>query len=410
MSARYMRKVCFGVFLTLSLLFFPLSGTAEVLRGRDIQGSWREERFDILLEFGGGRYSVRSRDGERSGRFSILGKSLFLRDSATGERERFGISEFDSGLLVLNDSRGAEYRFKRNGGKEVGRHEAMRLAGRWLSDPPLAAQGEKTLTRSRMDSGIDLLQFIIGGKLQPAEVVELTEQTILDFRKDPEYVVQQLESIGESMRSLRSLSDPLHIGLARQELFSALYKTVSGLPESETPLFFRIMRRYIKVLASDSSGDMLLTDRDARAAVRYLAFMSELTGHYVEIDDAFTDAFIADIAQQFPSMPLEMRQFLCSAGLIWLVTEANWNSLSSEEREALAERAQEQRTRWTNAELHPSSGAGERVSAADTAADLETKRLYFQTMMNMNTLSHATSLNIIENIGGTGDYWKVVDY
>ena len=35
---------------------------------------------------------------------------------------------------------------------------------------------------------------------------------------------------------------------------------------------------------------------------------------------------------------------------------------------------------------------------------------YFQTMMNMNTLSHATSLNIIENIGGTGDYWKVVDY
>jgi hypothetical protein len=28
--------------------------------------------------------------------------------------------------------------------------------------------------------------------------------------------------------------------------------------------------------------------------------------------------------------------------------------------------------------------------------------------MNMNT--HATSLNIIENTGGTGNYWSVVDY
>jgi hypothetical protein len=31
-------------------------------------------------------------------------------------------------------------------------------------------------------------------------------------------------------------------------------------------------------------------------------------------------------------------------------------------------------------------------------------------MNDMSLNNHALSLNIIENIGGTGNYWSVVDY
>ena len=42
--------------------------------------------------------------------------------------------------------------------------------------------------------------------------------------------------------------------------------------------------------------------------------------------------------------------------------------------------------------------------------DYNSRRQMFNMMNNMNMNSHALSMNIIENIGGTGNYWEVVDY
>ena len=47
---------------------------------------------------------------------------------------------------------------------------------------------------------------------------------------------------------------------------------------------------------------------------------------------------------------------------------------------------------------------------ADAMRDYQARQSMFQMMNDMNMNSHALSLNIIENIGGTGNYWNVVDY
>ncbi len=43
-------------------------------------------------------------------------------------------------------------------------------------------------------------------------------------------------------------------------------------------------------------------------------------------------------------------------------------------------------------------------------SELNAKQNMFNMMQNMNTNSHALYMNIAENIGGTGNYWEVVDY
>jgi len=47
--------------------------------------------------------------------------------------------------------------------------------------------------------------------------------------------------------------------------------------------------------------------------------------------------------------------------------------------------------------------------AAARGAAVQARQNMFRIMNNINHQTHATSLNIIENIGGTGNYWKVVD-
>jgi hypothetical protein len=53
---------------------------------------------------------------------------------------------------------------------------------------------------------------------------------------------------------------------------------------------------------------------------------------------------------------------------------------------------------------------GTAKSAAETMRDYNARQQVFKMMNDMSLNNHALSLNIIENIGGTGNYWSVVDY
>lgn len=50
------------------------------------------------------------------------------------------------------------------------------------------------------------------------------------------------------------------------------------------------------------------------------------------------------------------------------------------------------------------------TTPGEIAAERSVNDLYYKTMMDMNNQIHVTNLNIIENMGGTGNYWKIEDY
>jgi len=166
---------------------------------------------------------------------------------------------------------------------------------------------------------------------------------------------------------------------------------------------------------------LLLTNKDAHGMLNYLAFNSELMGQKVHLTDAVRHSIMTDLVNQFAAMPLEQKRLLCSASLIWEMLESNWNRLNSAQKQQyknayysqIAQNTQSYQT-YNKTYNTDSSGSGYKSSSKKSTADMmrehRAKQHMFQMMNEMNMNTHATSLNIIENIGGTGNYWSVVDY
>lgn len=50
------------------------------------------------------------------------------------------------------------------------------------------------------------------------------------------------------------------------------------------------------------------------------------------------------------------------------------------------------------------------TTPTEIAAEQQTNARLYQMMMDMNTQIHVTNMNIIENMGDSGGYWKIEDY
>ena len=145
--------------------------------------------------------------------------------------------------------------------------------------------------------------------------------------------------------------------------------------------------------------------------VRYLAFLSDLSGQPVAVTPELHQTIRSDMLRRFYTMPPQQKQILCSASLIWALLESNWKRLTGDQREQFR-RNYHART----AGMQPAAGGAGPVATTgrpDTGksmAEFQARQNMLRIMSDMNLQTHATSLNIIENIGGTGNYWEVVDY
>ena len=189
--------------------------------------------------------------------------------------------------------------------------------------------------------------------------------------------------------------------------------------EEQKPLMIRVINRYIKVLAYDQRNNLILTNRDVDGYINYVAFNSELAGQKILVNNAVRNSVAQQLISNFVSMHLSQKQMLSSASLIWQLTEWNWKRLNQAQKNQyiMAYRKQiagnfrqsSQGPGYGQQQWTPPQNKSKK-SLSQMRADFNAKQNMFKMMQNMNTNSHALSLNIIENIGGTGNYWKVTDY
>lgn len=401
-------KMAKALIIVLSSAAFAFSS----LEAQELYGKWQEKNYNIQMTLNrDGTYLWQHASGSSVGRFDVQGQYLRVQDQAAYQPIVYLVIEFQADRLVLQDAQGIRMNFDR----EV--TPQQKQANTSSSASPvharvLARSGSHEMTAEDVETGIGLVQFIIGQAVKQSERRELSDRLILEFKQDPANISGQLKSIAASLKKLHAITDPVHIGIARQELFSALHFAAERIPEQQKPLIIQVINRYIRVLAADQGNRLLLTDRDARGMVSYLAFLSDLNGQPMKINAALEKQIIGDVIAAFPSLSGEQKKLLCSAGLLWQLMEYNWNRLNP---------SQKQQFRSRFAANHPTAGAGQapvhssgqpqqRKSAAAQMADYQARRNCMRMMRNMNTNSHVLSLNIIENIGGTGNYWKAVDY
>lgn len=393
----------------LSLILVCVIMTVPGLLGQSAAGTWLDANYNITLQLNANwTYSLQYPNGSSQGRFSINGNRLCLQDSRGGQPVCYTVQRFTANQMIMVDATGVTMNFNRQSGAAgpalpQGNTEAA------TNNNVLAQKDSFTLTGAHFQIGIDLPQFIIGHTVKPSEVKELKTQLIKEFNQSPKAVLNEFNSLAGSMQKIKSITDPLSIGYARQQLFTAFYKATRQMPEYQKPLMIQVINRYIKVMAYDEANNLALTNRDVDGMVKYLAFNSELRGQPIQLTPQLSQSVAQELVQKFSQMSIDQKKLLCSASLLWQLVEFNWNRLSSAQKQQYKNSFVAQvQPNYTPAT--PSASSNKPKSAAESMRNWNAKQQMFKMMMDMNTQSHVTSLNIIENMGGTGDYWKVVDY
>ena len=377
---------------------------------QNLTGTWTESKYNVKMVLSAdGTYTLQYPNGFSRGRYSLNGQTFCMQDASGANPVCYTVAGFAGTSLLLRDVNGVVMNYHLQGGGG-----ASKTSGGGI----LAQKGGYTLTVDHFNAGLGILQFIIGQPVKPSEVKELKDKVIEEFHQAPAEMLRQLDSMGQSLQLVHGATDPVRIGLARQELFAALYKGTMNFKEEDKPLMIQVMNRYIKVRAYDPTNNLLLTNKDAEGMLNYLAFNSELMGRKVYLTDAVRRSLMTDLINRFASMPIEQKRLLCTASLIWELLEANWNRLTSAQKQqykqAYYSQIGQNSQSYRNYNQTTSPGPGYKSNSGKSTADMmrehRAKQHMFQMMNEMNMNTHATSLNIIENIGGTGNYWNVVDY
>jgi len=385
-------------------------------------GKWVEARQNVTLILKGDfTYSLTYPNGSSKGYWSSGGKQFCLRDASGTNPVCYTVISYSASVMDLRDLNGVMLNYRKVNAQRQGQsNPTSSVVKRKIKGGGrvIAEKGGFKLTHGHLRTGIDLTQFIVGQKIKDSEVRELKQKLVEEFNTAPSQILNQLNGIGSSMDKVYSSTDPYKIGLVRQALFAAFYKVTRHMREDQKPLMIQMIKRYIKVLAYDEVNNLVLTNRDVNGYINYIAFNSELAGQKVLVNNAVRNSVTHQLLANFGSMQLSQKQMLTSASLIWQLMEANWKRLNNNQktqyvnayRNQIANRFRQtsQGAGYNQQFTPPKNSSGKSLS--QRRRDFNAKQNMFRMMQNMNTNSHALSLNIIENIGGTGNYWKVTDY
>ncbi len=381
-------------------------------------GKWVDSGQNVTLTLNGDfTYSLTYPNGNSTGYWSSGGNQFCLRDAAAATPVCYTVVSYSASALVLRDVNGVMINYKKvnitQPAVPSGWNRKVKGAGRVIAE-----KGNLKLTHGHLRTGIDLTQFIIGHKIKDNEVKALKQKLVQEFNTAPAETLSQLNGIRRSMNKVYSSTDPYRIGLVRQELFGAFYKVTKNINESQKPLMIRIINKYVRVLAYDEKNNLILTNRDVDGYINYLIFNSELSGQKIDANYAVKRDVSAQLVKKFFSMPIGQKQMLASASLIWQLFDTNWRRMSRSQKNQYVTAyrnkisnnfSRNSQEAGFGQQWKPPQGAYKK-SVAQMKSEFNAKQNMFRMMQNMNTNSHALSLNIIENTGGTGNYWNVVDY
>jgi len=393
-----------GAVAGLVVMAFAMSAHAQSL-----PGTWRNGTYGITMTLdGNGTYTFEGPQGTSSGRWAQQGYMFTMADP-TGRVVPYRVVALTATGLMLVDAYGVQLAYER----VVPAPVAAPRAPAKTPARVLAEAGGKRLTTSDLDGALGIVEFVIGGLLPASDRERFTSAAQAEFGADPAAFLAEMGRLGSSLADLHRLTDPAQVAAARQQLFTAFWKAAAPVPVAERPLLLRLIFDHVEILAVDEGAGLVLTRRDLQAALAYLLFAHglycEVTGQRLPVSPAMQQTVTAGLTANFKNLPVEQKQFLAGASVVWASVQAQWSRLDAfqqgQYKVKLAARFPDGSSHQQPASA-PSAGRAE--SLADRQADFAARQRTFQIMHDINLQSHATSLNIIENIGGTGNYWEVV--
>lgn len=275
----------------------------------------------------------------------------------------------------------------------------------------IATNGKYQYTLNDFEKAVNFTEFICGAKLTSTELGKLKQQEIIDFNENPEFSLQNIADIDYQMQQFYAITDPSQIGLSRSMLIANLYYSIQEMPDDNA--FKQIFNSYNIVLAIDPYNGISLTQKDVDSYFDYLTFYANLMGQAYVYDQQTRQANTQGIINQFLYGENQTKLMLSIMTIYYEYIQSAYNQLSYQEKQQFASSmtnnydAFQQGYDYSNSNANNYYNQGNSNSSGN---DYQTQQMYFNTMQDMMMQENATSLNIIENIGGSGNYWEVIDY
>ena len=115
------------------------------------------------------------------------------------------------------------------------------------------------------------------------------------------------------------------------------------------------------------------------------------------------------LARSFPGLAAPQKQVVCAGSVLWTILDARWKRLTPDQQEQFRQQYRMAAAMPPPQPAYPAapSGAG---AGLDAIADAEARQRMFEILSDVSLQQHVTSLNIIENMSDSGNYWEIVDY
>ncbi len=428
----------FSHLLACGLLVWTLAQRALSQDYSRLTGTWQLPEAGLTLQFDAeGTYLVTYANGQRiQARYSLVGNQLTMEQFYFGQDQHFQIVQLDAQTLVLqalDGQPGMQFRFQRMGGQPA----VGGFAGYGTSTPPPASSASSAggqvlsevqgiqFTQAHFEKLVHFAEFLIAGKLSEAERQQALNESLTEFQQAPQAFIQTVEQIDGQMSQFYQIPDVAQLGLLRSMLVGQFNLAYQQIPPDQKPYLARLIEQYTPVVAYDPSTQMALTWRDVEGYAGVYAFYLEMAGQPVQLSRQELEALASTLAQQFQSATPEQQALLCSMSLYDEYLRNAWAMLNPQQQEQLRQQVIAQLTSSMQSGMYGGGGQmpygspyqpsgeapapGEDIDAwfARKQQELQTNQFMFNTMNNILLEQHAASLNIIENIGGSDDYWEV---
>ena len=210
-----------------------------------------------------------------------------------------------------------------------------------LENLPLVAQtaesavttaGNQRLTATNVNDLVELIEFLIGGKISPDEKRAMTQFAIQEFHKDPATEANGYRDLNLTIQKLRRMQNPVERARLRQKLWPTVY---FGAKEKKLAVLLDVLQRHSRVLAEDPASKTLVTSHDVEALFASNDFVAQLAGRPSLSREQKPD-LVARLPKIYSALSAQQKEFLRYGDLRWTALRTVWPRLSEQRRQGLA--------------------------------------------------------------------------
>ncbi len=399
----------------------------------DLSAEWVNNNYGIqFVLYKNFNYVFKYQGRVSKGQWGYQNSNLCFKDNVYGNLTCYKVTSFNYNTITLLSSNGVAVTYYRIGANS-NRSNSLKYNKKVINlnkGKILAQKNGYKFTEEHFNVLVRFLEFIVGEKITESDKNLLLKGEINGFNRNPYDEISQIEKINTSMQALYRINDPIKIGYSRSELFKQLYFAFNKVSKDKQPAFSRIMNKYLKMIVYDNKTGLALTQKDVDGYINYLMFVEYLKGGNSNFSYELRKSIENELSSKFISMSLEQKKIISSGSILWALIESNWKKFTPSQRlqyirqfrnklygnyssnyqkyvQEGYELGKQQGQEIINNILKSRHSSSKRMSLLQKQREFQARQNMMRMMYNTNLQTHATSLNIIENIGGTGNYWEV---